>query len=143
MVKHSKWLMLAAVAAALAVVAGGALYAAHAQVGTPMYVAEVSVIAFHGGFKAPRFTSARVLILDQGGQPVSGATVTGRFTGCGNNYSGSETTDQDGVAIIRGRRRQCGCVHTFTVTDVTKSGWDYIPPDPPDSASACLCGDCS
>jgi hypothetical protein len=138
MLKHSKSLIFLAVAAGLAVVAGGAIYAAHAQVDMPMYVGNIQLGGF--AFRGPTKTAASVLIVDQLGQPVSGAMVTGTFTGCGENRKSSDTTDGGGKAFILGRVRKCGCVYTFTVTDVTKSGWTWVRPNPLPSHSRCLCG---
>ena len=139
MVKRWEWLMFTVLAAGLAVVAAGAIYAAHTQVDIPMYVGQITLggFAYHG----PTKTAASVQIVDQSGQPVSGAMVTGTFTGCDETRKSSDTTDAGGNAFILGRVRKCGCVYTFTVTSVTKSGWTWVPPDPLPSDSRCLC-DC-
>jgi hypothetical protein len=138
MLKHSKWLMFTVVAVGLAVVAGGAIYAAHAQADMPMYVGQIQLggFAYHG----PTKTAASVQIVDQSGQPVSGAMVTGTFTGCGETRKSSDTTDGGGFAFILGRVRKCGCVYRFTVTNVTKNGWTWVRPEPLPSASHSFSG---
>ncbi len=149
MVKHTKRLTFAVLATALAVVAGGALYAANAQVGKPMFVASVAVGGSHGGRLAPIVATAAVDIVDQAGQPVNKAKVTGRFTGCGEDYQASAMTGNlfghhrtVGRAFITGQPAECGCVYTFTVTSVTKPGWTWNAPSPPPSNSGCALCDC-
>ena len=146
MVKHSKWYMFVVLAVALAAVAGGALYAANTQGNMPLYVANVEVrVVGTGGFGwgglkgFRRWTGAAVLIVDQAGQPVSGATVRGTFTSCDEEYGQSGRTNAHGVAVMKGRRWS-GCLHDFTVTSVTKNGWSWDPPVPlPSSSGNCNC----
>src|SRR5262245_44170131 len=121
MVKNLNRLILAVLATALAVVAGGALYAANTQGDIPLYVANVEVrVVGSGGFgwggiKGFRYwTGAHVLVVDQSGQPVSGATVRGTFTSCDEEYETSGRTYEDGVAVMKGQRWS-GCYHDFTV----------------------------
>ena len=147
MVRHSKWHVFAAMAMGLAAVAGGALYAANTQSDIRLYVASVEVSLFAvngstGGPSAPPFiffTAALVQIVDQGGQPVSGATVQGTFTSCDEEYGRSARTNANGVAIVKGQRWS-GCFHDFTVTSVTKNGWSWDPPVPvPSALGNCDC----
>jgi hypothetical protein len=150
MFKHSKWLRFVASSLGLAVVAGSALYAAKPQGNMPLYVASVELSILitgpgpfqGGGPSAPNkiYTSAGVRIVDQEGHPVRGARVTGRFTGCDENDTASSRTGDDGLAVIKGPLRKCGCVYTFAVTNVTKSGGAWNPPDPLPSHTRCLCG---
>ena len=146
MVKRSKWLMFATFSLGLAAAAGSALYAANAQTDLPLHVEYVVVGWFEKftyGFGGPvihYYAAAQVRIVDQVGQPVSGATVTGTFTGCGQVRKASGTTDTYGFAFIPRGLRKCGCVYTFTVTSVTKDGWMWNPSDPLPSGSRCLCG---
>jgi hypothetical protein len=149
MVRYSKWHVFVGLVVGLAVVLGSALYAANPQPTKPLHVAsvEVSVIITYphlssGGPSAPAniYTAARVKIVDQGGQPVRGANVTGKFTGCDEDGTASAKTNDDGFAVVKGRRRKCGCVYTFTVTGVTKSRWTWNRPDPLPKDSRCLCG---
>src|SRR5262245_37505373 len=131
MLKPSKLLMLAAVAAGLAAVAGGALYAAYAQGGSQLYVTSVEKWAVtKSPFAQEFYIAARVGIVDQANQPVSGARVTGIFSGCGKTEQSTDRTLDDGKAIIRGPIRKCGCAYTFTVTTVTKQGSTWDPPNP-------------
>ena len=56
----------------------------------------VSAVSVGGGYSKGR---AEVVILDNCGDPVSGALVSGTFTG-DINESGSDTTDDNGLAVI-------------------------------------------
>jgi hypothetical protein len=68
---------------------------------------------------------AAVTIVDGTGQPVSGATVNGDFTG-DFVESGSATTDANGEAVITtGAKLPLPFTFTFTVSDVTLSGYTY------------------
>jgi hypothetical protein len=67
---------------------------------------------------------ATVTITDTAGNPISGATVSGSFSGA---VSGSATamTDANGNAVLSSRRSKKNGTVTFTVTNVTKSGATY------------------
>jgi hypothetical protein len=145
--KHSKWLKFVALSVGLAAVTGGTLNAANAQGEMPLHVAIVEVDSLcvwtrarHGTFHCREFIAAYVQIVDQQGQPVGGAQVTGTFTGCDKNDTASARTNDGGFAIVKGRRLECGCVHTFTVTRVTKNGGEWRPTNPLPSNSRCICG---
>jgi len=71
---------------------------------------------------------ASVTIVDSGtGQPLSGATIYGDFTGAFGE-SGSAVTDASGVAVMTtGAKASLPYSFTFTVTDVTEAGHDYNP----------------
>jgi hypothetical protein len=139
MTKQSKWRAFAAFAATMAVVAGGALYAAHAQVGTPMYVTSVSVYRYDGLRFAASRVAVDVIVVDQAGQPVKGAKVTGTLSGCSMKDRTLSGTTDGGSAQLFGPKMRCGCTYTFTVTSVTKSGYDWNAPDPLPSDSEQLC----
>jgi hypothetical protein len=68
---------------------------------------------------------AVVVIKDQTGAPVSGASVTGTFTGSySQTLSGS--TDATGAVTLTTSSSVSGTVtFTFCVTDVTKAGATY------------------
>jgi PKD repeat protein len=69
---------------------------------------------------------AEVTIVDEYGSPVVGATVTGNFSG---DVSGTETgiTDASGVATLSIKIKSPVSTFTFCVTDVSLSGWTYVP----------------
>jgi hypothetical protein len=73
-----------------------------------------------------RYGVATVTIVDAAGQPVSGATVSGTFTGS-YNESGSAVTGANGVAVIQTAAKAKNPAFTFTVTGVTASGYTYDP----------------
>ena len=67
---------------------------------------------------------ATVTITDVAGNPISGATVNGNFTGAVSG-SASGTTDINGNALISSRRSKNNGAVTFTVMGVTKTGAVY------------------
>jgi hypothetical protein len=142
MVKQRKWLVLVATVVGLVGMVAGVLYAAQAQQGTPMYVAEVRVGELQNPFRGFRtVTVASVKIVEADGVTgVPDCVVTGTFTGCGNALVRSGTTDSDGWALIKGRRATDCCVLMFTVNSVTKDGWEWLETDPLPSGSKDLCG---
>ena len=86
---------------------------------------------------------ATVTIVDGLGTPVSGATVSGQWSGATNDTD-SGTTDESGQVVLQSdklRGPDPGTTYTFTIDDapngVTKAGWTYDEtanfcyPDPP------------
>jgi len=69
---------------------------------------------------------ATVTILNENNQPVSGATVSGTFTGS-YSESGSGVTGANGVAVIQTVNKKKNPSFTFTVNNVTASGYTYNP----------------
>ena len=83
------------------------------------------------GQKRPR---ALVTIVDSVGSPVSGATVTGIFTGAVNETV-IEDTDATGVAeLITTGQAQAPCKYTICVDNVTHASYTY---DPNDNVETC------
>ncbi len=72
--------------------------------------------------------TAAVTVRDSSGKAVSGATVSGAWSGVAGG-TGSATTNTSGVASIRSARVKApaGSVFTFTVTGVSLSGYGYDP----------------
>lgn len=88
------------------------------QEATTVVVSSVTTGTTSAG-KGKKYGTASVTVLDDLGQPVSGATVTGNFSGSFNE-SGSGVTGSDGVANIMTTTTQSGGVTVdFCVTDVT------------------------
>jgi PKD repeat protein len=71
---------------------------------------------------------ASVVVRDNSGNAVPGATVTGTWSGAVSG-SGSAVTSSAGNADFRSPRAKvpAGAVYTFTVTGVTLSGYSYDP----------------
>jgi len=67
---------------------------------------------------------ATVTIVDANNAAVSGATVSGTFSGATSD-SVSGTTDASGNVTLTSSGKKGGGTWTFCVTDVTKSGWTY------------------
>jgi hypothetical protein len=79
------------------------------------------------GFPKWRYSgeAAFVTVVNNQGNPVSGVSVSGTWSGC---FSGSKsaTTDAYGVAEIVGvSTAPSSCTATFTVTGISKSGTYY------------------
>jgi PKD repeat protein len=68
---------------------------------------------------------ATVKITNPSGSVMSGATVTGNFSGAVTG-TGTATTDSSGNALITSKKFKKGTV-TFTVTGIAKSGFTYNP----------------
>jgi hypothetical protein len=84
----------------------------------------VSTQAVSSGWKQGR---ADVTVVDEHGNPVVGALVTGVFSG-GLNQSASAVTGVNGVAVLTTFQTAKGTFSlTFCVTDVTKAGLTYLP----------------
>ncbi len=69
---------------------------------------------------------ATIRIVNGNGQPVHGATVSGRWTGLAKGTS-TETTNANGYAVMTSRHSKKNGTFTITVTDVTLSGSSYDP----------------
>jgi beta-glucanase (GH16 family) len=69
--------------------------------------------------------TAKVTILDGTGQPVSGATVNGAWSGLVTNGDGSKVTGADGTALFYSGRSSSQGTFTFCVTSVSKAGMTY------------------
>ena len=92
---------------------------------TTMSVASIlaQVIGEGGGQKRPRAT---VTIIDDQGNPVGSATVTGEFTGSAADPSESEVTNGSGLAVLNSDNTKKGKVNfTFCVTTVTHASLTY------------------
>jgi hypothetical protein len=68
---------------------------------------------------------ARVTVVDGLGNPVSGATVTGSWTGPITGGDTSRVTSTSGLATFYSSRSQATGFETFCVTGVTLSGKSY------------------
>ena len=70
-------------------------------------------------------TTVWVLILDENGAPVGGATVQGAWSGATTGGDTVVTTNGEGVARFRSSWVKTGGTFTFTVNDVAKSEYLY------------------
>lgn len=71
--------------------------------------------------------AATVTIIDASDNPVEGATVYGSWSGATSDTD-SGVTDATGNVTLESdqvKNAPSGTIFTFTVTDVSKSGWDY------------------
>ena len=93
---------------------------------TLMHVDAITMTTVSAG-RGSKTGRATVTILDGTGSPVSGATVSGTFTGS-YNESQSGVTDASGAAVINTAATAKGGVSfTFTVDNVTESSHTYDP----------------
>ncbi len=73
-----------------------------------------------------RSGEANVTVVDADGNPVSGATVTGTFSGDVSGSSTSEATGSNGVAFLESDRvRQNSISFEFCVDDISHPDFDY------------------
>ena len=94
-----------------------------------MHVADISMNlpSAQRGPNRWSYAIATVTIVDAGGKPVEGATVSGHWSGATGD-SDSGVTDADGKVSLQSdkvRNAASGTTFTFTVDDVALSGWTY------------------
>lgn len=93
---------------------------------TTMSVADIAMSL--GGRGKSTSATAAVRIRDAQGQPVPGATVSGRWSGVvSGNVSG--VTGSDGIVVLKSKGTRGSGTFTFTVTDVRLDGFSYQPQD--------------
>jgi len=88
----------------------------------PMRVADIAM-SLSGSTRSAR-AIANVKVLDSGDRPVSGATVTGRWSGLVTG-TGSAQTTSTGVASLSSPNTKSKGTFTFTVTGVSLPGYSY------------------
>ena len=68
---------------------------------------------------------ATVLVVDDNGIPVEGATVSGKWSGLTND-SDTGITDENGtVSLTSDKIKNANGIFTFTVDNIIKDGWTY------------------
>jgi hypothetical protein len=92
--------------------------------GSEMHVEAIDLSIKRKGPKTDAI--ANVTILDENGDPVSGAEVTGTFTGDANGTT-SATTNSSGVATLKLSVTGTVSSFGFCVDDVTHSSYTYNP----------------
>lgn len=92
--------------------------------GADMFVQD---IAMSSSAKGPNVTAiATVTIRDVNGLPVSGATVTGVWSGA-TNETVSATTAADGTVELKSSSVRNGGTYTININDVSLDGSSYVP----------------
>ncbi len=94
-----------------------------------MHVARIDMTLQGTSRRNLTYATAAVTIVDAGGSPVAGATVSGYWSGATSD-SDSGTTDAAGRVTLASdavRRPASGTTFTFTVSNVSLSGWIYDP----------------
>jgi hypothetical protein len=76
--------------------------------------------------KTNRSASATVRVVDAAGKAVSGAVVTGSWSGLASSNA-SSTTSRRGEASFKSPTVKTGGTFYFTVTGITASGFEYDP----------------
>ncbi len=89
-----------------------------------MRVADIAM-SLSGSTRTARAV-AKVTVRDKAGQPVTGATVTGTWSGLVSG-AGSAITASSGVASLTSPSTKSRGTFTFTVTGVALSGYSYQP----------------
>lgn len=78
-----------------------------------------------------------VSIIDEKGKPVEGATISGLWSGL-TSGSSSGVTSADGIATLQSskiKNPKSGKYFTFTIENIVKEGWEYIPDKDKNSAT--------
>ena len=91
---------------------------------TEMHVASIAMALQQRGPSAN--ATATVLVVDANGVPVSGVTVSGTWSGVVSG-SASGTTDSLGAVTLASPKTRSSGTFTFTVGNLSKTGWDYDP----------------
>ena len=94
-----------------------------------MYISDIQMALKSSGFWFWKYTyaTATVTVVDTQNNTVEGAQVSGQWSGATND-SDSGTTDPSGKVTFASNSvgsAPNGTTFTFTVNDVTKSGWTY------------------
>ncbi len=108
--------------------ADGTLTATFAQDTPKMHVSSITISVHRGGNNNNQERGeAVVTIVDSTGNPVSGATVTGTWTGSGAQSDNGATASNGQIMIHSNYVDSYWNDHTFTVTisDVVKTGMTY------------------
>lgn len=99
------------------------VFAAAPPPATPVHVQSITRIWVQSGGKFK--SRAVVRVVNAAGAPVSGATVTGNFTGSINNSGLSGVSNASGDATITSSSSIKNGTVTFTVTNITGSNMTY------------------
>ncbi|MEX2317458.1 MAG: hypothetical protein WD669_09925 [Pirellulales bacterium] len=104
-------------------------------------VASMSVSWTYAGGSKKR-PDATVWLEDNEGNPVSGATVTGKFTGCYTETGLKGKTDAAGKIRIFSKKTYAKCIQKpcyfyFTVTSVTHPALTWVPGSSDTGQSPC------
>jgi len=88
---------------------------------TKMHIASIAMALASRNSQA----TATVMVVDGVGNPVSGATVTGIWSGLVTTGDGSKTTGTNGSALFYSGRSSSSGTFTFCITSISKSGMTY------------------
>ncbi len=95
--------------------------------GSTMHVSQITLTIQNQG---PRVVGrANVTVVDDNGDPVSGASVSGSVTGAGLNLSLSGNTNNQGVATLKTPKVNSLAGATFCVTNINHGSLTYEPND--------------
>lgn len=71
------------------------------------------------------YATALVTVVDSGGNPVSGAGVSGKWSGLANDTDFGSTNGDGKIALYSNEVKSANGTFTFTVTKIEKAGWEY------------------
>lgn len=93
----------------------------------PMHVETIVITLKTSGFNT--YATATIKIVDANNNPLSGATVTGTWSGAPTDSDTAKTNAAGTVVVTSDNVRNAarGTTFTFTVTGVTLSGYTFIP----------------
>jgi endoglucanase len=110
---------------AQALTGGAALPPPSACAGSAVSIGSITVAAVSAG-QGKKRGQATATVVNNCGDPVAGATVTGSFTGTINQSGVSAVTNSSGVAVLQTSSAIKGTVNvTFCVSGIIKTGLAY------------------
>jgi hypothetical protein len=90
-----------------------------------MHVDDIAMATKSGG---PNVNAiATVIVIDDQGSPVEGATVSGQWSGLTTDSDNGQTDGSGRVSFNSDRLKKPSGIFTFSVSDVVRAGSDYNP----------------
>ncbi|MBW8040334.1 MAG: cellulase family glycosylhydrolase [Planctomycetes bacterium] len=94
--------------------------------GAPATALHVADIAMSTKTRGPNVNGiATVTVVDAGGVPVEGATVSGHWSGLTSDSDSGITVADGTVSLSSNKLKNPSGTFTFTVDNITKAGWTY------------------
>ena len=90
-----------------------------------MHIHSISMSTRNAGINTNAI--AAVTVVNTNNEPIVGATVSGHWTGLTSDSDAGITDASGTVILISDRFKRASGIFTFTVDDVSLSGWSYNP----------------
>jgi hypothetical protein len=89
-----------------------------------LHVSGIAMSLSSAGGNSGKSASARVTVVDSAGAAISGATVSGNWSGLTSSSVSGATGANGAITFVSGRTKQTG-TFTFTVTSIAAAGFTY------------------